>query len=246
MVVVVIGGDGILSKHALARVAGRCAHGDGIGSGRPGRLRRPAEVGSIVPRRVLLGRVSAVFAVGRVGGAGVLKVNDIGGLHKKNIFINKCQGPALALCRLCPSTWRTPPKGFWTIHRLEVVHRLAILACSSVWSCWDCTERLSCRDPGPQSRRQQTGAALGRHCSLQMLRGFCARSDARWKPLRGHLPTPGRDARESLGMSIFPCLDGKPPGPHGQPQRTLQTLLLLDGRDLADTWDVHTVPASPS
>jgi hypothetical protein len=51
-----------------------------------------------------------------------------------------------------------------------------------------------------------------------MLRGFRARSDARWKPLRGHLPMLGRDARESLGMSIFPCLDGKPPGPHGQPQ----------------------------
>ena len=158
---------------------------------------------------------------------------------RKTFSINKCQGPALALCRSCPSTWRTPPKGFWTIHRLEVVHRLAILACSSVWSCWDCTERLSCRDPGPQSRRQQTGAALGRHCSLQMLRGFRARSDARWKPLRGHLPTPGRDARESLGMSIFPCLDGKPPGPHGQPQRTLQTLLLLDGP--ADMWQTHVM-----
>ena len=71
IVVVVISGDGILSKHAFATVAGRCAHGDGIGSGRPGRLCRPAEVGSIVPRRVLLGRVNAVFAVGRAGAAGV-------------------------------------------------------------------------------------------------------------------------------------------------------------------------------
>ena len=79
-----------------------------------------------------------------------------------------------------------------------------------MWPCWDCTERLSCRDPGPQSHRQQTGAALGRHCqdmnaqrfprpqrrSLEASAWPSAHAGTRRtrKPRHVHLPMPGWQA----------------------------------------------------